>query len=584
MLIDFRLVLQSTIRQFKLLFSKSFDVKTQILIRSAIIGVVVGIVGVAFRALTESLHDIFYDSYYIKKNWYEWLYLPFICTLGGLLASLLTQKVAPEAAGSGIPQVKNALNRRGVHVRLRTVFTKFFGAMLGIASGLSLGREGPTIQVGAGVSDKINQSLGGKNSKRAMASGAGAGLAAAFNTPIAGVLFVLEELDHDFSSIALGPAIVGAVTAAVTTRMLYGNYFIFHFQSDPVVNFGSMPLYMILGIICGLFGILFQQSIMHALDFYQKKLNYMPAWSHGAVAGLITGLVGLWLPQAIGGGHITLEGTLAQAYIWWLIPIIFIFKFFLTTVAYGSGVPGGIFAPALVLGALLGVCLGNSANALFPALNLNPATFAFVGMGAFFTGISRAPITSIVMLFELTGNYNLILPLMFGCIIANVTAEKFYSGSIYENLLKRDGNHFPDRGNVPYLQRFAIEQAMNKKVESLSVNNTLGALIDIFRKSHHKGFPVVDENDYLLGIVTQDDLDEAVDNKMSLDTPLAEIMTKDLIVVYPQDNLQTAILQFYENKIGRLLVVDPKNPKHLLGIITRSDIINYEAFEELNYS
>ncbi len=574
--------MESFNRKFKLIFFKSIDVKTQVLIRSAIIGVVVGIIGVAFRATTEHVNNFFFSGYYVKENWYEWLYLPLICTAGGFLASFLTVKFAPEAAGSGIPQVKYALNKKGVHIKMRTILVKFFAAMVGIASGLSLGREGPTIQVGAGLSDKLNSMLGGKNSRRALASGAGAGLAAAFNTPIAGVLFVLEELDHDFSSIALGPAIVGAVSAAVTTRMLYGNYFIFHFQSDPVVNIGSMPLYILLGIICGLFGIFFQKSIIYSLDFYKNNFKKVPPWAFGAIAGLITGIVGLWLPEAIGGGHTTLEGTLAQAYIWYMIPFIFIFKFLLTSVAYGSGVPGGIFAPALVMGALLGVTLGNVANAAFPVLNLNPATFAFVGMGAFFTGISRAPITSIVMLFELTGNYNLILPLMFGCIIANVTAEKFQGGSIYENLLKRDGLALPEEGSRPYLQKFLVEQAMNSHVETIKLDNTLGSAIKIFSDSHHKGFPVVDYGK-LVGIVTQEDLNEAVDKNYSLETPLEEIMSKDLIVLYPTDNLQTAILQFYENKIGRLLVVDNKDPNTLKGIITRSDIINYEAYEELNY-
>lgn len=570
------------LKKLKSLYLRSLDVKTQVLIRAALLGVLVGLVGVLFRVGVEKLSYLFYHGYYIKQHWYEWLYMPLICTMGGLIAGYLTQKVAPDASGSGIPQVKHALNTRGIHIKLRTIFVKFVGALVGIASGLSLGREGPTIQIGAGMSDKVTKALGGKNSKRAIASGAGAGLAAAFNTPIAGVLFVVEELDHDFSSIALGPAIVGAVTAAVTCRMLYGNYFIFHFQSDPVVNLSSMPIYILLGILCGVMGVVFQKSILLSLDFYKKKLSSLPAWSFGAVAGLLTGLVGLWLPEAIGGGHVTLEGTLAQAYIWWLVPIIFLFKFLLTLVAYGSGVPGGIFAPSLVLGALLGVTIGNLTNFAFPELNLNPATFAFVGMGAFFTGISRAPITSIVMLFELTGNYNLILPLMFGCIIANVTAEKFSSGSIYENLLKREGIELKQGKELPYLQRFNVEEAMNKKVESIDPSYTLGSMIELFRKSHHTGFPVLNDKGSLIGIVTKDDINETIDAGLDHSIPIDDFMSKDLIVVFPKDNLQRCILMFYEKKVGRLLVVDPNNPSRLLGLITRSDIINFEAYEELH--
>jgi CIC family chloride channel protein len=345
-----------------------------------------------------------------------------------------------------------------------------------------------------------------------------------------------------------------------------------------------MPLYILLGIICGVFGVYFQKGILFSLDFYKNQLRKLPPWGFGAVAGLLTGLVGLWVPEAIGGGHTTLEGTLAQAYIWWMIPIFFLFKFLLTLVAYGSGIPGGIFAPALVLGALLGATLGNIANMIAPELNLNPATFAFVGMGAFFTGISRAPITSIVMLFELTGNYNLVLPLMFGCIVANVTAEKFHSGSIYENLLKRDGVELDENAAQPYLQRFQIEQAMNQKVETVTVKHSLHGMIELFKRSHHTGFPVLDENQKLVGIVTKDDINEAIDQRMDGSTLIGEFMTSDLITVFPKDSLQIAVLKFYEYKIGRLLVVDPNAPSKLLGLITRSDIINYEAYEELHYN
>lgn len=570
------------LKQILYFFVRSFDHKTQVLIRAAILGVMIGVVGVAFRFFTDKINYYFFHGYYTKQHWYEWLYLPLICVLGGLFASFITQKFAPDAAGSGIPQVKHVLHARGVKIRLRTIVTKFFGAMAGIACGLSLGREGPTIQIGAGMGGKVSSALGGKNTRRAIESGAGAGLAAAFNTPIAGVLFVVEELDHDFSSFALGPAIVGAVSAAVTCRLLYGDYFIFHFQSDSGVELALTPLYIALGIIAGIFGFLFQKAILKSIDIYKTKLGKLPPWSFGAIAGLITGIVGLWLPEAIGGGHVTLEGTLASAYIWWLIPIIFIFKFFLTVVAYGSGVPGGIFAPSLVLGALLGACLGNGVNSLFPGIDINPASFAFVGMGAFFTGISRAPITSIVMLFELTGNYNLILPLMFACIIANVTAEKLHSGSIYENLLKKDGIELKEYSTLSYLQKYQVGDAMIDKVETIDESYNLAALIKLFSRSHHTGFPVLNNEGKLTGIITKTDVNNAIDENLDHNSSIKDIMNDNLITLYPKDSLQTAILNFYEHKIGRLIVVDHKDPSKLVGLITRSDIINFEAYEELS--
>ncbi len=569
-------------RRLKYLFLKSFDVKTQILIRVAIIGVIIGCIAVAFRVLTEKLGHFFHYNLYHREYWYEWLYPILICTSGGLFASFITQKYAPDAAGSGIPQVKHALNNSNIYIGLRTVIVKFFGAIVGIASGLSMGREGPTIHIGAGLGNKIAKLLNSKHHKRAMASGAGAGLAAAFNTPIAGVLFIIEELDHNFSSVSLGPAIVGSVTAAITCRMLYGDFFTFHFQSNIGLELEAVPFYIILGIVCGIIGVYFQRSIVKSLDFYQNRFSFIPRWGHGAIAGLLTGLVALWLPEAIGGGHGTLEGTLAQAYTWWMIPLIFIFKYFLTVVAYGSGVPGGIFAPSLILGALLGAMFGNGLNVVFPDLGYNSSTFAFVGMGAFFTAISRAPITSIVMLFELTGNYDLVLPLMFSCIIANITSEKLQIGGIYENLLSREGIELNEYTTPSYLQQFSVKEAMTTEVEWVNENISLGHLNRVFQKTEHSGLPILDHEHRLTGVITRRDLKRAFDQGTKRSAKLFTIMTTSLKIMTVDDNLHNAIIAMHEHDIGRLLIIDRDDPNKLAGILTRSDIINFEANKEID--
>lgn len=573
----------SEIDKLKKFFSESFDHKTQILIRVAIIGILIGITAVAFRKSTEWLEEFLYHNYYTKEHWYDWLYMPVVCTLGGLFVGFITFKFAPDAAGSGIPQVKYALNSSGAVIKFRTAFVKFVGGVVGIASGLSLGREGPTIQIGAGLASKLSKLMGGKHRKRAIASGAGAGLAAAFNTPIAGVIFVIEELDRNLSSLALGPAIVGSVSAAVTCRILYGNFFTFHFTSEHDVSLIHLPFYIAFGILAAIVGVYFQRSILWSMNTYKYKLSKVPNWAWGGIAGLITGIVGLFIPQALGGGHTTLEGVLAGAYTWMFIPLIFLFKYLLTVVAYGSGVPGGIFAPSLILGALLGSFTGHMLNLGFPALDIDPANFAFVGMGAFFTAISRAPITSIVMLFELTGNYQLVLPLMFACILANISAERLKNGSIYKDLLERDGISIKEYSTPSYLQRFSVEDAMTNKVDWIKHTTTLEELEHLFETHDHSGYPVVDENQKLVGVVTKQDLLHAHTSKLDPKTPADLIMSSDLKLLTPTDNLHTAILRLYEFKIGRLLVVDETDSRKLVGIITRSDIINFEANQELDY-
>jgi chloride channel protein, CIC family len=569
--------------KLKKFFSESFDHKTQILVRVAIIGVAIGIVAVAFRKSTEWLEEFLYADYYVREHWYDWLYMPAICAAGGLIAGFLTCKFAPDASGSGIPQVKHALNSSGTIIRLRTAMVKFIGGVVALASGLSLGREGPTVQIGAGLASKISKLLGGKHRKRAIASGAGAGLAAAFNTPIAGVIFVIEELDRNMSSLALGPAIVCSVSAAVTCRLLYGNFFTFHFMSENDLNLIHIPFYIGFGILAAIIGVYFQRSVLWGMTFYETHLKAVPKWAWGAIAGLATGIVGLFIPQALGGGHSTLEGVLAGAYAWSFIPLIFLCKYLLTMIAYGSGVPGGIFAPSLILGALLGSFTGNILHLSLPTLSIDPASFAFVGMGAFFTAISRAPITSIVMLFELTGNYQLVLPLMFACIISNISAERLKQGSIYRDLLERQGISLKEYSSPSYLQRFCVGDAMTTKVDYLLDSTTIKDLEDLFASQDHGGYPVLDSEKKLIGIVTKEDLLKAHSQKIPSTNSITEIMSKNLKVVTQSDNLHTAILRFYEFKIGRLIVVDESDSNILLGIITRSDIINFEANQELDY-
>ena len=572
------------VKKFKKLITETFDFKTQILLRVALIGIIIGVIAVAFRQGTDILARFILTITEDKTHWYQWLYFPFITALCGLLAGWLTQKFAPDAGGSGIPQVKQALNTSGVVIKLRTAVVKFVGGILAIASGMSLGREGPTIQIGAGLASKISRILGGKHRKRAVASGAGAGLAAAFNAPIAGVLFVIEELDRNMSSVALGPAIVCSVSAAVTCRILYGDFFTFHYEAASVTGLLGLPLFILTGIICALIGVKFQEAIILGLDAYEKVLGKkFPKWSWGAFAGFITGVVALYLPQAIGGCHSTLDAVLSNEFPLMLLVLALLAKFLLTVVAYGSGVPGGIFAPSLVMGALIGSVLGNLSNFFFPELGVIPANFAFIGMGAFLTAVTRAPITGIVMLFELTGNYALVLPLMFACIVAHIVADRIKKGSIYRWLLERDGVNIIETSSPSYLQRASVEDAMTTDVDTVGPNQTLVRLIELFDSTDHNGFPVVDEAGKLVGIVTNEDM-HRISTDMKFDDFLVKnIMTPNPKIVRPGDNLHTAIIRLYEFKIGRLLVVDENDSQKLVGIITRSDIIHFEANQELVY-
>lgn len=371
------------------------------------------------------------------------LILPLACATSAGLAGWLTRRFAPEASGSGIPHVKGAL----MHVRVldwkRLLPVKFVGGVLAIGAGLSLGREGPTVQMGAAVGQAIAEfmRLPRRSRGQLVAAGAGAGLAAAFNAPLAGFIFTLEELQREFSPLTYGTALIAAVIADIVTRTLTGQQPSFHISGYPTPSLAALPLFAVLGVLAGLAGVAFNRSLLWALRRFYSLVE-LPRWGYAALVGLVAGLLMWSLPEAVGGGHTTAEQLLAGHYgtvnFLGFLVVLFAVKFGLTVFSYASRVPGGIFAPLLVLGALLGLITGQVGALGFPALAQTPAAFAVVGMAAAFSAIVRAPLTGIVLIVEMTNNYEQLFPLLVACMIAFLVAERLHNKPIYEALLEYD--------------------------------------------------------------------------------------------------------------------------------------------------
>ena len=418
--------------------------------RAALVGLLAGLVAIAFRAVLAAA-DSLRNALIVWAHHYPlfgWLFPVCFSAVGASLAVFLVQRFAPEAAGSGIPHLEAVLHRyRDLH-RKRLLLVKFFGGVLAIGSGLVLGREGPTVQMGGTVGAAVSGWLraGTRERLTLIAAGAGAGLAAAFDAPLAGVIFVLEEVQKDFRQAVFGSAFIAAAVAAIVTRLASGQLPDFHIPSYPVPSLVALPVFAVLGILAGLLGVVYNRSLIRTLDLFAKvpaKYGLLPA----ALVGGCVGLVAWIAPTAVGGGHplaeTFLEGHAALA----AIPAWFLLRFGLSMISYGTGAPGGIFAPLLVLGALLGLGVGEVAHLLFPALVPVPAIFAVVGMAAYFTAIVRAPLTGVVLIIEMTGNYAQMLPLLVACFCAYIVAEGLGELPIYENLLERDlmrGGPLPD--------------------------------------------------------------------------------------------------------------------------------------------
>lgn len=399
---------------------------------------VIGIgAGTAATVLTQAVAWLGEQRLHFAAQYGSWIVLPLVGGVAGLIGGLIVTKL-PNASGSGIPQVKASLIAQPQGMDLRTAMMKLVGGIITIGCGFLMGREGPTVHVGAALSVAINErSRTTKEHERLLvAAGAGAGLAAAFNAPLAGVFFVLEELLKEISSRTIGTAVLACFVASVASHALHGDESVRHLPTAAAnANFTAVeiPAYILLGVAAGVLGALFNRFVMWSLKF-NRDIFKAPPTVRICAAGIVTGLLVAALPTQFHDyagmrAHLIYGGTTLPHSI-----IAFGIFFTLTVIAYGSGAPGGLFAPALSMGACIGHVFGLIQHMFQASAPLD--TFALVGMGAMFASVARVPITAIVIVFEMTQNFNIVLPLMLGCIVASNVADQLYPNSIYDRLVE----------------------------------------------------------------------------------------------------------------------------------------------------
>ncbi len=503
------------------------------------------------------------------------LVLPAIGLSLGLLCGFLIETLASEATGSGIPQIKGVLAQFPIPLNLQVALVKLVSSILSLSAGLTLGRQGPTVHIGAALAAQFSHWVptSPEHRRQMIAAGAGAGLAAGFNAPLAGILFVVEELLRDLSNLTLGTAILASFIGAVVSRLLGGRSLELNLQlSNLSSSFWAqeIPFYLLLGVLAGLLGALFNQGVLASLTLYERLNLSLPV--RIGLAGMICGCVVALLPNDFRDNNGLREFLITGDASWQFTSVAFVAYFFLTLVSYGSGAPGGLFHPSLVLGAALGYLVG---LAEFHVLGLSSATsYALAGMGSFFSAVSKVPVTAIVIVFEMTTDFNLVLPLMITCVVSYLIADKLAKGSLYQRLLEQKGYTLPakiiDKGSLAGL---TASDLMQRRVETLTSQITLDEAIQAFSHSHHRGFPVVD-NDQLLGIITQTDIANATQRQLSGDIPLSQIMTPQPITVIPSDSLSQVLYLLNRYQLSRLPVTEDRK---LVGIITRADIIRAEA-------
>jgi len=559
----------------------------KIFILTLVIGALSGIAAVSFHLLLDLLQDnVIYRAAAVSHWWRVPLVLA-IPTLGGLLAGAGLYFYAPEAQGSGIPQVKTSFYLDGGRIPARVIPGKMFLAALNIGTGASLGREGPTVQICAGIA-----SLAGRVfaiSRRSLQSlipvGAAAGLAAAFNTPIAAVTFTLEEIIGDSAAKPLGSIVVAAVIAAVIERSILGENPIFTVPAYKLNAAIELLAYALLGVLSGLASTAFNVSLLKLRSFF-KNQRLIPRWATPGAGGLILGFIGLAALATTGSSSIfgvgysqlavELQGSLPLK----ILMILGAFKLAATVVSYGAGSSGGIFGPSLYIGGMLGGAVGVITQLLLQDHGTTPGAFALVGMGAVFAGIVRAPVTSIVMIFEMTNNYSIILPLMIANITSYALASRLSPTPIYDALLLQDGIHLPHMERQA-LRKITVNDAMTRDVTTVNGSVTVEEAFHRVQNlpRHYHSYPVVESDSNVIGIFTFNDLKRALANGQG-DLPVATVARRTLVHAHPDHTLDAAMLKLGRNGISQLPVVSRRDTSRLLGILTMHDIVEALSREE----
>ncbi|MEO8217144.1 MAG: chloride channel protein [Acidobacteriota bacterium] len=518
----------------------------------------------------------------LRTHWMLWVLA--VPTIGGLVSGALLQYVVPEARGSGIPQVKVAYAQDSGKLPFHVSIGKFFIGVIQIGTGSSLGREGPTVQICAGIASLFGgaAALSRQGLRRMLPVGAAAGIAAAFNAPIAAVTFAIEEIIGDLDQAVLSGVIVAAALAAVIERSILGQ--------NPVLHVGrqyslqhptSLILYALLGVVAAFVSMLFTDSLLILRDRF-KRLNAIPGWMHPAIGGLTTGALAVvalrWLnvDGVTGGGYRTLSTALSGNLAVKALLLLCIMKLVATVVSYSSGGAGGIFAPALFIGGMLGGAVGYLDHLLLASSSEQVGAFALVGMGAVFAGIVRAPITSVLIIFEMTNSYGLILPLMIANMSAYALARRYRPTPIYEALIQQDGIQLPHRrSRINPLDRLPVAAVMTTKAVTILPGSTVDQALEKVATSEYNIYPVVSADGGFAGFIQASRLRLERANGNGGEAVSSFAWAGE--AVNPDVPTTRAAVKLNQSGIHLLAVVAPDEKRTFLGLLTSSDIVRAHA-------
>jgi CIC family chloride channel protein len=551
---------------------------TFMVVVAVIIGVAGGFGAIFFRFAIRIFQGLFFGTwhytlaYVLQLPWYVKLCAP---ALGGLVVGPIVYHFARETKGHGVPEVMESIVKQAGAIHPRVMIAKVMASAVSIGSGGSVGREGPIVQIGSAIGSAIGQVLRvtGPRLRTLVACGTAAGIAGTFNAPIAGALFAMEIILSDFGISQFSPIVISSVSATVISRHFLGDFPAFVIPKYQLVSVYEMIPYAILGILAAFTALAFINLLYKTEDLFE--MLRIPNFLKPALGGLCIGAIGIYFPHIFGVGYETIDLALQSSLAWYFLLLLIGLKLMATSITIGSGGSGGIFAPSLFLGASLGGFVGTVVHSLMPASTASPGAYALVGMGAVAAGAMHAPITSILIIFELTDDYRIILPLMIACIISVLITTRLKKDSIYTLKLSRRGLNLFRGQEVNVLRSLKVSQVMSTDCERISLETPFHNIMDLTVRSPHSDFFVIDKDGHLLGVVSIHNVRKVLHESEALDSLVLAYDLLNPIHHYftPSDSLDIIMKAFSELNIDELPVVNNDSEKIFIGTISKNDVI-----------
>ncbi|MFZ5997018.1 MAG: chloride channel protein [Nitrospirota bacterium] len=556
------------------------DEQTALIILSLAIGMLAGVANIVFRTSMEFVRATLFVGgsklLHINEGGAYRALLPLIPMAGALLLIPFSLLFPGEVNGYGFSKFIETVNIRGGIIKVRNIFLKIIGPALTIGSGGSAGVEGPIAIIGGTIGSGVGQAfrLSGNRMKLLIAAGSAGAIAATFNAPIAGIMFAMEVVllgNYELSSFAA--IVISSGIATFVSRGYYGANPAFTVPQYDLVSAAEIPLYLLLGLIIGII------AIVYIRVFHQVKDEFasikMPFQAKPVLGALIVGSIGIFFPHVMGNGYEYIEEALSGQIIFPVIALLIFLKIIATSVTLGSGGAGGVFAPALFIGAVTGGSFGSIVHKFFPAVTAYPGAYATVGIGAFLAAATHAPLTGIFLLFEMTGNYKIIIPLLFASVVGTIVAKRLCHDSIDTVELTQKGIALHLGMERSVMDKIKVKDIMRQEFIQVKWNTILKEVITIMVENKRFYVPVTDDNGNMLGIVSIQDIrhvlfEEKVKEKVTVD----QIITEQVITLFPDDDLNTAMRKFSLKDIDELPVVDTKEPRRVLAMLGRGDVIS----------